>query len=190
MEIEITNSNISQSKEQNLVEIIDKIEQRNKTIFEGSSFIQPKASRNSNTQQIVGRIDSLKVEKPEPKLILELGTDGDSSNTVEVLFNQEYPCDSCRAKFTTKAQLQHHATVIHLKKPKNEMKCLIIEQSLICEICQKELKNKKSLSVHMRTHDSTRKFPCLFVGCNKGFNMKVYLKKLCVIFHDINFNCF
>lgn len=172
MEKEITNSSISR-KEKDLVEIIEQIEQRNKTIFEGSSFIQPKASRNSNSQQIVGRIDSFKVETPGPKLILGLRSDGDSSNTVEVLFNEEYPCDTCQATFTSQAQLIHHVSLIHLKKPKIEFKCLVIKQSVKCKICRKELKNKKSLSVHMRTHDPTRKFPCMFAGCDKGFNMKV-----------------
>ena len=172
IEIESVNSNVLQSKEKDLVEIIEEIEQRNKTIFEGSSFIQPKVSRNSNTTQNVHRIESLKVETPVPKLILGVKTE---SNTVEVLFNQEYPCDSCQATFSTKAQLKNHASLIHLKK-QARIVSIVVDQPVTCEICHKELKNKKSLSVHMRTHDPTRKFPCMFAGCNKGFNMKLHLE--------------
>ena len=185
---ESVNSNILQSKEKDLVELIEEIEQRNKTIFEGSSFIPPKASRTAITQKVVCRIDSLKVQTPVPKLILGLKTDGDSPHAVEVLYNQEYSCFICPETFTSKSQLKQHNGLIHFKRPTKSS--LLMDHPMMCEVCQKVLKNKKSLSVHMRTHDSTRKFPCIFPGCNKGFNMKVFQCIALIIIYITNFNCF
>lgn len=156
------------TKRKDLVELIEEIEQRNKTIVEGSSFTPPKASRNTNTQQVVGRTDTLKMEKFVPKLILGLKADDE----VEVLYAREYSCDSCPETFIAKSQLRYHSNLVHFTKLAKTAP--ISELPGICHICQKVLKNKKSLSVHLRTHDSTKKFPCLFAGCKKGFNMKVF----------------
>lgn len=75
--------------------------------------------------------------------------------------NEKHSCKICRKDFATSAELVAHS---HTHKPKRKS---ADEQTLTCDICQKEFVLKSSYRQHMRSHENSSRYTC--TECNKGF---------------------
>ncbi len=101
---------------------------------------------------------------------------------------RNFVCDICQKSFHKKAYLKHHA-IIHTEQ--NYKQCQICDgrfanianhmlthntQTFPCPICQKELKSKTILRVHLETHETNRKrYSC--TTCNKSFFTPGHLQR-------------
>jgi Zinc finger, C2H2 type len=109
-----------------------------------------------------------------------------------ITFSVENKCETCGDQFSSISQLKRHQNSLHyLQKTitccdqvfsfesehKKHLK-LAHTETVECQQCGKVLKNKKTLLVHMRSHQSVqeRKFRCRYPECTKAFNFKLHLQ--------------
>nr|CAI5857417.1 unnamed protein product [Callosobruchus analis] len=74
----------------------------------------------------------------------------------------KHDCDLCEKKFESMAGLHYHKKRIHSK--------IIVDTSVICEICGKKISGKGRLIYHLRIHSGDKPFSCS--NCPKKFAMK------------------
>lgn len=78
--------------------------------------------------------------------------------------NSKYPCRYCDTSYFTANELKLHVTVVHFNAAEFQ-----------CNECGLAFKNKKSLSLHKRTHSEQRSFPC--DECNMTFKTSALLRR-------------
>ncbi|KXJ72265.1 hypothetical protein RP20_CCG018468 [Aedes albopictus] len=78
--------------------------------------------------------------------------------------NSNYPCWYCDTSFYTANELKMHMTVVHLNSAE-----------FLCNECGLAFKNKKSLTLHERTHSEQRSFSC--EECNMTFKTSTLLRR-------------
>ncbi|XP_058453348.1 zinc finger protein 616-like [Malaya genurostris] len=78
-----------------------------------------------------------------------------------------YQCEFCGKSFSQRNGMTAHLKIAHAEQLGEEA---VAEREIICEICQKKLKGKICLKLHMKTHTDERNFECSY--CDKKFIAK------------------
>lgn len=176
---------------QEIIELINDIEKTNEIIL-NSTELKAKSLANKSEHSLNSSVEreELKFIKPTPKLILKPEIVSDKPMAT-VVFMIDYVCDVCDKRFNSDFTLKRHKHSAHPKT--TNIKCCDKEfylfsdykkhqdsvhaESFVCLHCQKVLRSKKTLRVHIKTQHSAedaKKFICTF--CSKAFNFKVHLE--------------
>ncbi|XP_055603850.1 oocyte zinc finger protein XlCOF7.1-like isoform X2 [Uranotaenia lowii] len=88
-----------------------------------------------------------------------------------------FPCQYCSTSFITSNELKLHLSVVH-----------VIAEDYECNECGLTFKNKKSLTLHQKTHSNERSFPC--DECEMAFKTSAHLRRHQNTVHRaIKFSC-
>lgn len=82
--------------------------------------------------------------------------------------DDEFPCEVCEKKFTSKAVLEKHHRIHTSESAKQR-------EEFPCDICEKTFRSKAFLEKHYRIHTGESAYQCEY--CHKGFLHKTSYKK-------------
>ena len=186
--------NLQDTSDMSIVKLIEDIEEKNQLIIERlppKIKKQPQTILKSRHVISVERQDELAFEASEPKLILKPAADDDDDSCGMVIYASVKQCDLCDQVYNTDYHLKRHQVASHplqepisccdqifiyMKDYRKHRASLHADNSVVCPVCGKILKSKKTFLVHKKSHQSAtdRKFKCSF--CSKSFNFKLHLE--------------
>lgn len=196
--------NLKQPSSTDIVKLIEDIEKRNQMIFESSKPTVAIRKRSVKKKEMKSNVhkdrmhikhavrnEAIKVEKLEPKLILKPVIN--KAIEMATYDREKYSCSNCQEKFPSQFLLKRHMAKAHpLEKPmvccdqvfkfnhdyKQHLANCPSKNAVVCSMCNKVLKNKKTFQIHLKSHLSTaeRKFKCNYNNCTKSFNIKIHLE--------------
>ena len=167
------NSNEDLAKIKSLEEIVNNLE---KNIKEKDGVIDALSERlrdleDKFTNIYIKEVNSKFTEIDKKLKIIEETTDN-------ILFK----CKECNFSSTTEKGLNIHIKRIH------ELQTDVIPYPKKCEVCEKDVKSKKEMKIHMKTHSYIRPHfkceECDFI-CERELTMEVHIGKV----HDESFEC-
>ncbi|CAG2164068.1 unnamed protein product, partial [Oppiella nova] len=70
------------------------------------------------------------------------------------------PKSGCNGSYLSHQILYHHLLRVHV-----EQSLVIKRPHIVCKVCGKRFKDRKYMTIHMRTHTNTKPYKCHFTNC-------------------------